>query len=220
MEWPGVIPDESFTSYYPVVTHDLLPTILDVLNLTSNTPDWELDGQSIMDVLRSGGQLNESRKPIGFTYGGSGLSLAWMDMEWKLVDHSNTCEGDECDLALYNLNDDPRELIDLSSQYPERVESMKDDMHKWYKSVITSQLSDSKCIIDRIATYWEYVIIGGVAASILLCCCCFACCIAVRLGYLTCCAGVYCFKWLVKEINEEAMDVERQMSEHQQLVEV
>ena len=179
MEWPDVIPDGSFVSDYPVVTHDLLPTILDILDVESDTPDWNLDGQSLMEILESGGMLNESRKPIGFTYAGTGLSLAWMDMEWKLVSNSNTCSGDECDDALYNLLDDPYESNDLSSVYPDRFESMKEDMNDWYKSVLKSQIHDSFCIYDRVVTYWEYVLIG-VAAGLCLCCC--LCFLLIKLG--------------------------------------
>ena len=218
MEWPGVIPNDSFVTNYPVVTHDLLPTILDILDVTSDTPDWDIDGQTLMKVLESGGLLNESREPIGFTYGGSGVSLAWIDMEWKVVDNSNTCDGDECEPALYNLNDDPFELNDLSLQYPERFESMKDDMYDWYKGVLKSQLKDSKCIVDRIFSYWEYVMFGAAIGVVIICCCCFTCAMAVKLGYLTCCAGLYCCRWVVTEIKEEIeeeMEMAQNTKEHE-----
>eukprot|EP00483_Globobulimina_turgida_P004699 UN04708 len=84
-----------------------------------------------------------------------------MDNEWKVVENSNSCKGNACDIALYNLNDDPYEQNDLSSVYPDKLEQMQDDMYDWYKSVIKSQLHDTKCIIDRAKSYWEYVLIGG-----------------------------------------------------------
>ena len=207
MSWPDRVPGLSFESNYPVVTHDLFPSILDILNIESDNPDWELDGQSIIDVLETGGLLNESRNPIGFTYAGDGLSLAWMDMEWKLVWNSNSCEDDECDEALYNLNDDPFEINDLKGKYPDIYDSMHDDMWDWYLRVIKSQFLDSCCIFDRIITYWEYFLIG-VIAGLELCCC--VCCILIKCGSITRAGCVWLRSKVAEEIDEE-VDEEVQM---------
>eukprot|EP00484_Ammonia_sp_Unknown_P011701 CAMPEP_0197058720 /NCGR_PEP_ID=MMETSP1384-20130603/110592_1 /TAXON_ID=29189 /ORGANISM="Ammonia sp." /LENGTH=484 /DNA_ID=CAMNT_0042493575 /DNA_START=15 /DNA_END=1469 /DNA_ORIENTATION=+ len=214
MEWPAVIPDDSFVSDYPVVTHDLLPTLLEVLAVESDTPDWELDGQSILEVLETGGMLNESRKPMGFAYLGQGVSLSYIDMDWKLVENSNGCEGSECDAALYNLLDDPYEEDDLSAVYPDRFESMQDAMQDWYKSVLKSQVSDSRCIVDRLKSYWEYVVIG-IAAGIVLCCCIL--CIAKFVFKLTwaslgtCC---FCCQRVTEETQKE-MEMATNMDDHE-----
>ena len=202
MSWPDRVPGFIFESDYPVVTHDLLPTILEVLDVKSDNPDWELDGTSIIEVLETGGNITSSisRDPIGFTYAGSGISLAWMDMEWKLVENSNTCENDECDGALYNLYDDPFETNNLKSQYPDRYDSMHDDMWDWYRRVIKSQYHDSKCLIDRIVTYWEYVLIGVLAGLLLCCCCCF---ILIKCGCITGAGCVWAGSKVAEEIHEE-----------------
>lgn len=211
MSWPDRVPGESFESEYPVVTHDLLPSILDVLNVESDNPDWELDGQSIITLLEAGGNLSESREPIGFTYAGSGLSLAWMDMDWKLVSNSNGCEGDECDEQLYNLKDDPFESVNLKDQYPDIYDRMHDDMWDWYRRVIKSQYHDSKCLIDRIITYWEYVLIGVLAGLVLCCCCCF---ILIKCGCITTAGCVWCGSKVAEEVDEE-VQMARNVDNHE-----
>eukprot|EP01084_Bolivina_argentea_P320626 556341_1 len=203
MEWPNIIPNDAFVTDYPVVTSDLLPTILDILNVKSDTPDWDIDGVSILDVLKAGGMDNGTRsKPIGFTYLGGGLSLAYMDNEWKVVENSNGCDenSNECEIALYNLDNDPYEQNDLSLIYPERLEKMKDDMYKWYKSVIKSQIHDTHCIIDRAQPYIKYIIIGII---IVLCCCVCCVCLAVKLGWIAIGSICWCCFKVAEEIDNE-----------------
>eukprot|EP01084_Bolivina_argentea_P260579 440094_1 len=207
MEWPAMIPNGSFETDYPVVTSDLLPTILDILNVESDTPDWDIDGISILQVLQTGGMDNGTRpKPIGFTNLGKGLSLAYIDNEWKVVEHSNSCNDTkgECTIALYNLDNDPFEENDLSFVYPERLEKMKADMYKWYRSVVKSQITDTMCIIDRAKSFFKeyvtYVIIG----LVVLCCCCVCCvCLALKLGCVTIAIGFWCCSIVAEQIDKE-----------------
>eukprot|EP01084_Bolivina_argentea_P286199 490938_1 len=53
MEWPAVIPNGSYNISYPIYTSDFLPTVMEILNVTSDTPNWDLDGISILDVLEN-----------------------------------------------------------------------------------------------------------------------------------------------------------------------
>eukprot|EP01083_Nonionella_stella_P090311 252316_1 len=206
MEWPGVIPNDSFVSHFPVVTYDLLPSILDVLKVESDTPDWDLDGVSLMNTLRGGGVGSMTRsRPIGFTYMGGGLSLAWMDGDWKIVQNSNHCKGDECDAALYNLRNDPFETTDLSSQHTEgyRFRRMKDEMNDWYRSVMKSQYRDTGCIVDRAKSYQKYVTIAVIVASVALCCC-------ILCGCVACIACIYVYVC----VNDDGDDEEIEMTEN------
>ena len=109
----------------PAVTHDFLPTILDVLGVASDHPTWELDGVSLMPfITESVAEIPRSRaKPIGFWWGGAQV---WIDNDLKIVQGSLS-PGQGCvaeapwaganasDVLplLFNLTADHTESVDL-----------------------------------------------------------------------------------------------------------
>jgi hypothetical protein len=46
--------------------------------------------------------------------------------------------------ALYHLDDDPREAIDLAAKHPERVKSMRDALEAWCRDVEHDRTRDIK----------------------------------------------------------------------------
>lgn len=50
VEYPEMIKEHKVTEF-PAVTSDFMPTILDMLDITPEHPDWAQDGISIMGVF-------------------------------------------------------------------------------------------------------------------------------------------------------------------------
>ena len=64
---------------------------------------------------------------------------AWLDWPWKL--HRIEKE-DSVRVELYSLVDDPMENNNLEHEYIDRVQSMKDELEEWQKSVVRSLNGD------------------------------------------------------------------------------
>ena len=65
IEWPAVI-DQPRRSAVPCVTSDILPTLLDILNLRHPQPDRPLDGISLKPLIVEG-TMTQRPTPIGFS---------------------------------------------------------------------------------------------------------------------------------------------------------
>lgn len=61
---------------------------------------------------------------------------AWLDWPYKL--HMINAKDDEIKFELYNLEEDPEEQNDLSGVNPDKLQSMKNQIETWLKSVIYS----------------------------------------------------------------------------------
>ncbi len=122
--WPGQIPEGSVNAS-PTSTIDLLPTINQMLNL--KMPDnHKVDGQDISSLLLE----NESSldRPL-FYYGLNNQLMGVRKDSWKL--HIKTYSQTGIDYfegqipLLFNLDIDPSETQDLSSQNPEIVKELE-----------------------------------------------------------------------------------------------
>jgi len=147
ISWPAMINQDfnqkyGFNSTYPIVTYDLLPTIMDYFNITSNNPTWPIDGYSWLNLFKNGGNLTERPKPMGWQYHDG---IAYTNNSWKVVYKSHDCSGESCNWALYNINDDPNETINLTSQYPDIYQKLHNQAMNWVSSVNASQYYDSGC---------------------------------------------------------------------------
>ena len=60
MVWPAMI-KQNIDTWFPAVTHDFLPTILDALGVASDRPNAPLDGTSLMPLIRAGAGGGEHR---------------------------------------------------------------------------------------------------------------------------------------------------------------
>lgn len=61
---------------------------------------------------------------------------AWIDGRYKL--HRKAGKDGSVRFELYNLEDDPQEKNDIADQTPEHVESMREELRTWQRSVIRS----------------------------------------------------------------------------------
>ena len=124
IEWPSVI--KSRISTYPSSTMDIFPTIVDILNLSDSTMLMPLDGESLFPLFNS--KLEKRKNKIPFRYLDKG---ALIDNNFKLVVTSIKKNNFE----LYDLLNDPKESLNISSSYPIVFQEMKDEFIEWNKSV-------------------------------------------------------------------------------------
>ncbi len=117
----------------PIVSHDLLPTILDLCGVAAVT-DRILDGRSIVPVLREPDRISASRRlhwhyPHYGNQGGA-PSGAIRDGDWKLIEWF-----EDGKIELFDLGRDPGESTDLAATHPEVAERLRSALHEWRKGV-------------------------------------------------------------------------------------
>ena len=124
IEWPSVI--KSRISTYPSSTMDIFPTIVDILNLPDSTMLMPFDGESLFPLFNS--KIEKRKNKIPFRYLDKG---ALIDNNFKLVVTSIKKNNFE----LYDLLNDPKESLNISSSYPIVFQEMKDEFIKWNRTV-------------------------------------------------------------------------------------
>ena len=144
MHWPGKLSGDQ-TSSRPVAHIDVLPTVLDALNVPA-PQGVRLDGRSFWPQIR--GESREwSERPIVIQSHRGDVPTRYHQFmvrqgKWKLVHpsgfRSNDFEGDP-DLELYDLSTDPYERNDLSDRHPEVVEDLKITYSHWFDDVSTTR---------------------------------------------------------------------------------
>ena len=122
---PGTMSNEGAMSNAFVHVRDIMPTILDIADV-SHAREFEgrsvlpLQGQSVLDFLAGEADttyLGAAR--VGYELFGL---KAFIDGDWKVLRMPRPFASGEWEL--YNLKQDPGEIEDLSSEYPEKVEEM------------------------------------------------------------------------------------------------
>jgi arylsulfatase A-like enzyme len=124
IEWPEKI--KPAVTGYPASTMDIFPTIADLLNLPDSVMVFPQDGQSIKAVLE--GNRGQRQKPIPFRFDKGG---ALIDNDYKLY----IADRNSSEYQLYNLADDPQETTDVSAEYPEKFEELKNRFTEFDASV-------------------------------------------------------------------------------------
>ncbi|PAY20112.1 sulfatase [Rhodopirellula sp. SM50] len=127
-----MIKDAPKSCNLPVVSTDFYPTLLELAGLPS-LPQQHLDGVSLVPLLDGAKKLE--RDAIYWHYphysnqgGFPGGAIRMGD--WKLVERY-----EDGKVHLYNLAEDVGEQNDLADQHPERVEQMREKLHRWYQDV-------------------------------------------------------------------------------------
>jgi len=122
--WPGHIPAAK-TEKGPAITMDLLPTILEAAKITPSAADyehpWEIDGKSIMPLLK--GRPQESERTLFWENNQNGAVLQG---KWKLV-HQYWNEQPH----LYDLENDLSEQHDLAAEHPELTAKLMELHRQW-----------------------------------------------------------------------------------------
>jgi len=124
--WPGKIP-EGTISNETLMTFDILPTILDIIEKPLPNPEsaYALDGNSFLSVL-----TQKSALPERMLYWKTPEAKAARMGDWKLIFDENNEAG-----ALYNLKTDLSESKDLKSENPVIFQSILQSIKKWENEV-------------------------------------------------------------------------------------
>lgn len=120
VRWPGTAPT-SQVSDEVIAFQDLLPTFAE---LTGSAPPAELDGISVAAAFR-GGMLGPRRHPLYWDYGHCrrryDQAVRWNN--WKGIRL-----GQNGEIQLYDLSNDPGESINVAQKHPEVVKHIADLM--------------------------------------------------------------------------------------------
>jgi arylsulfatase A len=123
--WPGKI-RAGIVSNQTAMTFDLLPTVLDVLDISApaKARPYSFDGQSLLPLLLENKPIDE--RPLFWR---TGNQKAVRYGEWKLVLNKNAPP------ELYNLNMDIGETNNIASQYPEETGRLTSILDSWEEDV-------------------------------------------------------------------------------------
>lgn len=116
--YPTLIP-EGRRIDTPVQTLDIMPTILDMLEVPLED---DLQGRSLVPLLR-GAELQGT--PL-FSSNGNAKAYAVREDDWKLIVKRRSGKG-----KLYDLGDDPGEQRDVSADHPERTAQLRAALDAW-----------------------------------------------------------------------------------------
>jgi arylsulfatase A-like enzyme len=129
IEWPAVV-QPSITSF-PASTMDIMPTLVDLLELPQDSQLGVVDGESIKELLHG----KEPTRSHGIPFLSKGSVL--IDGKSKL---RNLSSGKKAEWVLYDLKADPGETTDIAAKYSERVTRMMAELDEFTASVDKSQL--------------------------------------------------------------------------------
>lgn len=131
--YPGQIEKGSINNQ-TVLTMDLLPTLLDFIG--AKPSGQNIDGISVKDNLLNQTSLPE--RDVFFAYGNRSFIR---NGDWKLV-WIKQKKGDR--IELYHLSKDLQESTDLSSAYPELVNTMMARLKLWKNEVKNGVVTKAK----------------------------------------------------------------------------
>ncbi len=128
--WPGVIKSGT-TSYEPVHAVDLFPTFMQIARV-KETPPANLDGESIMPLLKQTGPLK--REAIFWHWphyiAGYKPCAVVRKGDYKLIKYF-----EENELELYHLREDVGEKNNLSKRLPKKAKELNRLLDQWLRDV-------------------------------------------------------------------------------------
>ena len=130
IEWPGRIKPK--ITDFAASTMDIMPTIVDLLDLPEDSMLSVRDGESLVALLQ--GLTPKREHPIPFYFQ---KKMALIDGEYKLLS-TNLAKNTEW--KLYNLRSDPAETKDLARDLPGRFEKMKSEAGTFVSSINASAM--------------------------------------------------------------------------------
>ena len=123
----------------PVANIDLLPTLLDLINVD---PPYDIDGKSILPLIegRSVEWIND--RPL-FTHWHRGYpepyrNIAVRKGDFKLVGNTDHLAPVN-EMELYNIKNDPFELNNMVNQQSEKATELKQVFDDWYNKIIVNE---------------------------------------------------------------------------------
>jgi arylsulfatase A-like enzyme len=120
IEWPAAIKPR--ITHYPACVMDLFPTVVDLLGLPANVMLKPVDGLSLKPLFTQ--ELTSRGQPIGFRYA---TKRALVDDRYKLL----TDDLSAGSFQLYDLQADPNERRDLSTEQPAIAARMRKQLLDW-----------------------------------------------------------------------------------------
>lgn len=132
VRWPGKI-EAGTTNGTHTSTIDIFPTLLDLAGISP--VNHLIDGKSLAGVLLGTGPMTDRILYWHYPHyhGGSGMrpASALRKGKYKLIEwHEELLQGEPA-LELYDLESDPGETHDISSDNPELLEELKNELHTW-----------------------------------------------------------------------------------------
>ncbi len=118
MYWKGKIKPQKIAM--PVHIIDWFPTLTEITKHQQNK-EYNLDGLNLAPVLFANEDLPD--RDLYWTWNNSFNRWALRYKDWKIVKYG---KGDPklADWELYNLKDDPKEITNLSKQFPEKLKEL------------------------------------------------------------------------------------------------
>ncbi|MFR9650382.1 MAG: sulfatase [Rikenellaceae bacterium] len=135
VSWPKVI-KESKVNSTPTYTMDFYHTLSDVASMGENPDIVSEDSRSLYPIMVNGDDSSFDGRTMywHFPHRRSGtpwiMASAVQRDRWKLI---YMFERDE--YLLFNLEDDPKELNNLATTQPEKVEELKSELESWWERV-------------------------------------------------------------------------------------
>jgi len=128
IEWPGRI--KPAVTDFPASTMDIMPTLVDLLDLPADSQLAVRDGESIAALFD--GRTPRRAHGIPFRFS---RNAALIDGDFKLLGLNVGTAGK---WTLYNLKSDPGETTDVAAQHPDRFRRMKTEAEATLASIEAS----------------------------------------------------------------------------------
>lgn len=129
IKWPGTTQPGS-TCDVPVVSCDFYPTLMEIAGVKTS---HAIDGVSLVPMLKQARTIERDtlywHYPHYSNQGGM-PGAAIRVGNYKLIERF-----EDGRVHLYNLKQDVGERNDLAAKMPDRVDSMRNKLHRWYKDV-------------------------------------------------------------------------------------
>ena len=125
MRLPPKIPKGKTINSY-TQHQDLVPTLLDILDIDTNI---NFDGNNLSPLINISD--DQAEKEFYITECTWMRKHGWRTPEWKLILSLEPDFHFKPEVELYNIKDDPAELINLCEQRADIVSELKNKMNKW-----------------------------------------------------------------------------------------
>ncbi len=125
LRYPGKLPAGKRVAGYNT-QQDLLPTLMELCGIESNIA---FDGKSLLPMLR--GEVPSHASEFYITECTWMRKHGWRTPQWKLIEALEPDFHFKPPLELYNLVEDPGELVNLAEAQPEMAAALQKRMNDW-----------------------------------------------------------------------------------------
>jgi arylsulfatase A-like enzyme len=125
---PGRLPQGARVPGY-VAHQDMLPTVLDLLGEDALLRDLQLDGRSVLPLVRHERPTNYGE--LYLTECTWMRKRGWRTPQWKLIEALEPDFHQMPPLELYDLVNDPAETTNLAEREPVVVQHLRERMQRW-----------------------------------------------------------------------------------------